>query len=316
MEIFSCLSEQNESIILKHEAPVPNVVTCSKLVFFTRVGTVLKKFPDFKWDNVLMAGSLVSGLLQDDYDEEFYKLSDIDLFVYASDEKKLKNRLLELYNYFIKKLGSENTFSFKYNNNMTITILSNENDRSIQLIGTLTNSNKFKNKNLKTNQDIEMAILEDFDLTNCQIGFNGNDIVYTPKFRTAIRTRVSEITKNTIQLYRIIKSYMRGYSIKYNKDGKKLCILNYACSNDYNDEKISKEARTNKFKTRISKWYPNNLQENISEILRDELVNKNLTKNYIPSKTETKEQVFQNIIRHYSSNIMIISENKLEISRL
>ncbi|AEQ33050.1 hypothetical protein [Megavirus chiliensis] len=233
-------------------------VTVSMIQFHRRFSDkVGDLFDDFDWSNVLMAGGLVSGLIEAKASMSEYAASDIDLFVYGN-KQTVVNKIQEIYNYFIEKLDKK-FFAFVYLPDTAILNIIIADKFSIQIIGTLFNNEK--------------EILESFDMTHCQVGFNGNNIIYTNEFIEAITTKITTITKRSIHAYRLVKAQDRGYSIKR----PSYCYI----KNIFHEYT---EKPSDKMPSNTDAYYDiNNLEEIIDDLRNNPIVIQNLTKNYIPS---------------------------------
>lgn len=234
-------------------------VTVSSKEFLKRLNTKLGKYfkIGFDWSNILLAGGLISGLLESQMDPIEYELSDIDLFVYGSKSKVI-SKLQEIYDYFTETLDKK-FYAFVYKPNTPIFSIIIPGGCAIQVIG--------------TNFSDEMEVLESFDLTHCQVGFNGNKLVCTDEFVQAIKTRVTKITKKSIHAYRLVKTYNRGYSI----DRPTYCYIKNIFHN-YTHEPGKPMIPRN-----TDKYYDiNQLQNIIDELSKNPIVIQNMTKNYIP----------------------------------
>lgn len=228
--------------------------------FFDKVGDL---FDEFDWTNVLMAGGLVSGLIEANTNMSEYATSDIDLFVFGN-KQTVVNKIQQIYNYFTEKLDKK-FFAFVYLPKTAILNIIIPDKFSIQIIGTLFNNEK--------------EVLESFDMTHCQIGFNGNNIIYTKQFVEAITTKTTTITKSSIHAYRLVKAQNRGYSIKR----PSYCYV----KNIFHDYIEKPE---DKIPSNTDKFYDiNNLEKIIEELRNNPIVIQNLTKNYIPSTLDFED---------------------------
>ncbi|AZL89803.1 hypothetical protein QKC54_gp0108 [Megavirus baoshan] len=248
-------------------------VTVSMIQFHRRFSDkVGDLFDDLDWSNVLMAGGLVSGLIEAKASMSEYATSDIDLFVYG-DKQTVINKIQQIYNYFIQKLDKQ-FFAFVYLPETAILNIVIADKFSVQIIGTLFNSEK--------------QILESFDMTHCQVGFNGQKIIYTNEFIEAITTKITTITKRSIHAYRLIKAQDRGYSIKR----PSYCYI----KNIFHDYT---QKPGDKIPSNTDKFYDiNNLEEIIDELRNNPIVIQNLTKNYIPSFVNfDDDDEFENEVR-------------------
>ncbi len=284
---ISCGSERQMILHAPPKYEKAESVTVSNSVFLKRLHDECPNLLGFNWNNVLLAGGLISGLLETKYDEKLYEKSDLDFFVYDSDENKIHSVLKRTVEYF--KQQFETAYIFAYNGTTIITILTPNYKRVIQLIPI-----KYKTS---------LEILERFDLTHIQVGFNGADIVATKGFFTSIKTRVSTIVGNSTQVYRLLKTYMRGYSIDiphyldYYNSGIQ---LNNRLSSAYGYNHDGKQSP--------KKYNIFELESKFDELMNDPTIKANFEKNYVPSVDESNGLVIQNIYEHYSKNIYFITE--------
>jgi len=120
-------------------------------------------------------------------------------------------------------------------------------------------------------------ILKSFDMTHCQVGFCGNELIHTDEFVNAIKTRTTKITTSSIHAYRLVKAYQRGYSI----EKPKYCYIKNIF-HEYTTDFILNP--NTKIPSNTDKFYDiNNLQNIIEELSKNPIVLKNMNKNYIPS---------------------------------
>ena len=227
--------------------------------FYERAGEFIDD--KFNWDNVIVAGGLISGLLESKVDMDLYTDSTIDIFVYEGNNynnKFVEEKMMQIYKYLTKNLDGK-FFSYtrlypqsgyyNYNNVIVITI---PDKCVIKIFGVW-----FKN---------ELSVIQSFDLSHCQVGFNGRAIIYTPEFEKAIASRITKPMVRYVQLYRLMKAYQRGYSIEKptNSHGS---IENFF-------QKEGEDSLCCEF---------NSDRSNLEEALQDPLVIKNLARHYIPS---------------------------------
>jgi hypothetical protein len=297
LDVFD-VSVQNRSRLMIKTNKVYDVgqkCTVSEDVFRDRLSKVLSPFGGFWWKGVFLAGGIVSGLLEKNFSEELYKHSDLDLFVWGNSQKELVENYKRAYMFFHNKF--KQMWSFTYKNSYVTTILTQEYNRPIQLIGVLRKP---------------MEIITSFDLTHCQIGFDGLRVFSTEGFRKAIQTRISKITTNSIQLYRIYKTYLRGYSIEQHSN---LYIKN--TFHTYGTDNHGMPTNTDIY------WNPKNIQTHIDDgdIKENDIVQKNMEKSYIPSpclgvcKPEYYEIYKGNITKYWAgnaSNITFITEKNID----
>jgi len=241
-------------------------VTVSFFEFMKRLNDKIGEFidSDFDWSNIIIAGGLISGMLETQPNSAEYETSDIDIFVYGT-EFTIRNKIQEIYNYFVNKLDKK-FYAFVYKPNTPIINIIMPGKCSFQIIGT-----HFKNS---------IEILKSFDLTHCQVGFDGLNLVHTDEFIEAVKTRTTKITKNSIHAYRLVKTYNRGYSIRR---------PDYCYVRNIFHEYTSKPGDT--IPSNTDKFYDiNNLSDIIEELSKNPIVIQNLTKNYIP-ETDSKLSV-------------------------
>lgn len=154
-------------------------------------------FDGFEWSNCALAGGSVLGMMEVDSLQSKYESSDLDLFVYSTDKTKLAEKI----NYVLDFLNTRNiniTGYFLYNNTRTIDIIS-ANKRNIQIIG--------------VSYDSAYQVINNFDIGNSQICYNGHDIIYTDLFTDTMKTRAIDGLKTSAKLYRYNKAIQRGFMI-------------------------------------------------------------------------------------------------------
>lgn len=286
--IFNQLLDKTEEIVvysLKKNYSSGDKVTANRTEFYGRFFRIFEKFDDLEWTNILFAGGLLSGILEKKFDEELYKNSDVDLFVYGKDFTEVLDNIKKIYTYFKQKLPS--LYAFKYDNSLIFTLISHEYNRAIQLIGV---TQKFP------------IIIEKFDLSYCQVGFDGSNFIYTNEYLQTIKTRKTKILSNSVHLYRLIKCIQRGYSIlkpMVNDEYKQKYIKNFF--HTYIKDPVTH------FNTNTDEyWKLEEINQNLNTILDNEFVKKNLCKHYLPKITETNEEIINNIKHYYSDKTIII----------
>ncbi len=236
-----------------------NKATVSSLEFNKRLLNKIGEFidDDFDWKNVLIGGGLISGFIDAKYDADEYQNSDVDMFVYGKNKTLVLNKIQAIYDYFVKKLDKK-FYSFVYIPNTPIINIIIPGRCSFQIIGTISQTG--------------LEVLKSFDMTHCQVGYDGTNVVYTPEFIEAIKSRITVITKRYIHAYRLVKAYHRGYSIA----NPEYCYIR-----NIFHEYTSKPG--DKMPTNSDKFYDIHDLQNIMEILeKNKIVQQNLTKNYIP----------------------------------
>lgn len=280
------------------------------------LNTFMKRFEDvfsyeFDWSNVLVAGGIISGLVDGSYDEKTYENSDIDIFVYGSTVNELHSNMERVYDDLVEQLYNEGgtIYSFVYNHTNIVTILSTSYNRPIQLIGYYT--------------DDPHNILNNFDMSHLQIGYNGSNLLMTSAFVNAIECGVSHIMKNSIYAYRFAKAYKRGYGLSKNEGP--LYIQNSenrdSYNNDHNkcfcsDNAHQSDIDSHKYGSTFSGQHDDIITNDIDmdKLLNDKHVNFLLAERYKPCVGKSPKEVVKNIRKYFSINITMIYEGE-ELSK-
>lgn len=195
--------------LIYHKDGDPVIV--SEDVFNDRLATKMRDFfTDFDWSNVILSGGTVLGALDKNELYRQYKYSDIDLFIYSLDPDVIINKIKYILEFFNKNSKFAIKDYYLYDKACTVEFLAG--NFKFQLIG------------IKCEKDIN--VLENFDLTCNQVGFNGKDIVYTNDFVDAMITRETKTNKEIIQIYRIDKVLDRGFMIA--PSSQKIIQANFA----------------------------------------------------------------------------------------
>lgn len=285
--VFGLNLDDNSRLCLRNKPRYKSndKVTVTQLVFFDRMRNKFGDlFDTFDWSNTIIAGGLISGLIESKYDPTEYRNSDIDLFVYGNSNEIVREKIQYIYDYFVTKLD-KNFYAFVYAPNACMVDIVIPKKYTIQIIGTMFKSS--------------MDVLKSFDLTHCQIGYDGLNIIYTKEFIEAVTTRITKITKRSIHAYRLVKAYNRGYSIK---DPEYCYIKNIF------HEYISKPG--DKVPSNSDKYYDiHDLDNIIFQLSRNNIiVYKNLNKNYIPKFDPESKEVA-------SSTMKIIGEHHAGVDK-
>lgn len=280
--IFNLRSGNMDNLILTTSSEYKDneMVTCSKFKVLGRIFEIFKQFDDFDWTNVMFAGGLLAGLMEEKYNEDKFKRSDIDLYITT------KSDFMRVYNYFKDKL--QNMYSFSYNFCSVVTILSKNCSRPIQLI---------------LYKDNKKEILNNFDLSYCQVGFDGNDFIYTNDYINSVKTRITSITSNKLHAYRIIKTLEKGFSIKLPQKTNKIYIKNYFDSYSH----LNKNDITVQFQTDKNRDIYN---LDLDELKNNNIVKQNLNKCFVPDHNDTDQFIIDNIKKFYP-NPIIIKDNDI-----
>ena len=273
--VFGLRNEIKNSLCLYNKNayyPPDSNITVSNFEFNKRLINKIGEFigDDFDWSNVLIAGGLISGLIDSKFYHYDYAQSDVDVFIYGQTRTIVTNKIQEIYDYLCTRVDGY-CYSFVYTPNTPIINIIMPGECSFQIIGTL-----FKTK---------MEVLESFDMTHCQIGYDGNGVVFTKEFINAINSRVTVITKRSIHAYRLVKAYNRGYSIA----DPEYCYI----KNIFHEYTTGVDNACNFPRNNNGYYDVHNLQNIIDELANNKIVQQNLTKNYIPPKHDiyTKEIV-------------------------
>jgi hypothetical protein len=150
-------------------------------------------------------------------------------------------------------------------------------NRRVQLIG------------VEKKINFAMSIISNFDLTHCQVAYDGNDVVCTGDFIHAMKNRVTAISKVTaIHAYRLVKAYDRGYSIAI--PNQKVYIKN--CYHRYFEDQLKvKGIPTNTDKPRRIE----DLADEMGELLVNKIVQQNLHENFMIDFTSKYEDQLDTI---------------------
>ncbi len=273
-------------------------ITCSKMTFFKRVTDILSPLfdDDFDWNNIVIGGGLMSGLMERVFDNQLYEKSDIDLFIYNLPSLQICAKIKYICNALIKKFPDAYIFCYRSVPVFTILI---PGKRTVQIIG-------FP-KHVSNGNSTPLSILQTFDMTHCQIGIDmaNFETVYTKEFLEAIQTKTTSINKKqgSIQLYRLVKAYHRGYSIKmpeklYIKNYYHEYIQNFIDADEYLAAVEDKSYDTIMDKTPVNTnrlWRMETLENDLPDVFKDPIVQKNLDKNYSPEPNTPVDEALEMI---------------------
>lgn len=157
-------------------------------------------FDGFDWDHICIAGGLLTGLVEKKYDPAVYAESDIDVFIYGVTEDDVKQRFAKTLKFFQAKFADLWIVPLPWENIMVVNLCTECVRRSIQLIGV-------------TNISDPMQLIQRFDLSHCQIAFDGNEFICTTEFSATMSNRQAQILGKKTTTYRLYKAYMRGFSV-------------------------------------------------------------------------------------------------------
>ena len=167
------------------------------------------RFPEFPYENILMAGGHICAMLSSKYDADIYGI-DLDLFIYGIKDKNIANRKLEqLISYFDETHGiyslniSKNCVSLQLGIGMRIDIV-------LRLYNT------------------KSEILHGFDIGASAVGWDGEEILFTTlsKFTYDYQTIIVDLSRRSTTFEKRLVKYVNR--TRYN-------LIFY----DFNMEKIN-----------------------------------------------------------------------------
>jgi len=289
-------------------------ITVSSFTFINRVIKLLEPYfcdaneeDNFDWSNMFVSGGLISGVMEIKFHHSCFANSDIDIFIYGLSKKKIGEKMDYIRNYLVNKFKNQ-IYIFIYQSAMVMTILI-PGHNPLQIIG-FSSSVK--------NPSTPMTVLESFDLTHCQIGIDMHSfkIFHTNDFINAIQNKTTTINKKqpSIQLYRLVKAYLRGYSIikpeqLYIKNFYHVYIQDFIDADEYL-EKVENGTyiyhgvgKSSCLPTNTNKrWSIDDLNHRIDEIMNDPIVIKNLNKIYHPTTDEDPHAAIEKIRSIYGKD--------------
>ncbi|KAF8319265.1 hypothetical protein DL93DRAFT_2164483 [Clavulina sp. PMI_390] len=169
---------------------------------------------DLNWDHVFVAGGMpLSTLLCTDLEEdaEKYKDSDIDMYVYGLDPVAANQKVDHIYRTWLANLPPDSE-PHVLRNSRTITFLATYPIKRIQIVLKLVTHPK--------------EVLLNFDLDQCAVGFDGEDVWMLPRAARALETGYSVFTMDIVhghylgdrrasQDHRIIKYADKGFGVRF-----------------------------------------------------------------------------------------------------
>ncbi|KAJ7623066.1 hypothetical protein DFH06DRAFT_759446 [Mycena polygramma] len=181
---------------------------------FDRMSDGLLK--NLNWDNVVVAGGIVLGSLlavetaAGKSQSEHWKSSDIDVYIYGLAPKEANEKIKHLFATFRANLPPGSP-TLVVRNSKTITFYSRYPLRRIQVVLKLVKSPK--------------AVLLNFDLDICAMGWDGTELWMLPRAARALETGFNVFTMNLIQGHylserratqeqRVFKYANKGYGIR------------------------------------------------------------------------------------------------------
>jgi hypothetical protein len=157
-------------------------------------------FDGFNWDHVCVAGGLLTGLIDKKYDPAVYAESDIDVFIYGSTVEEAKSHSMRVFKFLQTKFNDLWVVPYKCESIIVVNLCTGKMNRSIQLI-------------CITGITTPRQLIDKFDLSHCQIAFDGKEFICTPQCMETMRSRQTQLVGNRTSEYRLYKAYMRGFSV-------------------------------------------------------------------------------------------------------
>lgn len=158
----------------------------------------------------IVAGGLVNLILDQTLDLDQYPLSDIDIFLYGTQEQQ-KQTLELILEWIISTYDKDNIYTHRIMSVQTIWI--NNKKRAIQLID--------------TNNENPYDIVKNFDLTHLKCWFKNNKFYQTLDCYHTILTKKSYTAAILLKPIRLYKTILRRYKIYYPIDNSNLCDQNF-----------------------------------------------------------------------------------------
>ena len=205
---------------------------------------------DFPWDVAVVAGGMISLLLDVNFDEELVKSSDIDIFIIGKDVESKKESFKRVLDWFDKSgrtvysvVGSVcNVYVPKVDNKNKLTELNDlsktELTNSSIVINTPIGADRYFQL-ISNNADKYQDVITNFDLAHIQVCYNGVEVYATHNAIKAMMTRTTVLlnSKRT-NINRMLKSLYRGWNIQ-----KDAILTNYCpeleyYSNNPSDDKV------------------------------------------------------------------------------
>jgi small nuclear ribonucleoprotein (snRNP)-like protein len=182
----------------------------------------------FDWSNVVCGGGFVLESISLD---ELNRDTDIDLFLYGSDDDKIA-KAQKLCEYFYAKAHELSTIAWFGQNSSVITICFESINRTVQIV--YTNCTRIE------------KIITDFDIYCNSVLYDGNEVQGIKKWFDAIETKVTKHNPmHLIKNKRLYKTIMKGF--QFNK--------NYHLNTSYLDYVSSGQAEKDIIS---SHYYPSN----------------------------------------------------------
>lgn len=173
------------------------------------------------WDNIVLAGGCISNVINSNCSDKF--VTDIDLFVYGLNKDDAITKISTIISN-LQEYCKDNFTSDMY-------IL--KNDYVITLIPTVKSKRIFKTQIILRLYKNIHEILIGFDVDSCCVGYDGKNILLTPRSLNAFKTgyNVIDLTRRSPSYEsRLYKYYKRGFGIyipfEYQNKNNKLYFIN------------------------------------------------------------------------------------------
>lgn len=297
MSPFNLTRDSGSVMIYSHKSQIYTsceVQTVSQMAFYARLSQVVGDLfePPFNWSGIFMAGGLLSGLMDVNYDPFLYKESDLDLYICADTPEKLVKRMKQVVAHISNHVEHAYFIVNGCTNVMLIDCLIRGWNRRLQLIGFDGGNGR------KAVCPTAQSVIAGFDLTHCQIAFDGTNVITTPEFILSKKTRETSINPqvSSIHGYRLVKAYLRGYSIARPKHNVFIKNIYHRYEKEpnpitweqYNPADKSVLPMTDRL------WHSHYLEKEFEELLRNPIVQQNLHKNFmIDFSAGTHEHIHQ-----------------------
>ena len=159
-------------------------------------------FDGFDWQHACIAGGLLTGLFEVKVDPKIYQNSDIDLFIYGDSLAETKKYFARTFAFISSKYKEKfHVLLSKSHDYMILDfVIQGVTSRTLQMIGV---------SGIKTPRQL----IGLFDLSHCQIAFDGNDLIGTSSFRNSMQTHQTQIMRESTSELRLYKTYQRGFSV-------------------------------------------------------------------------------------------------------
>lgn len=150
---------------------------------------------DLDWDRLLVAGGLVAGLLQLDWEEEDpeYEGADLDCWYYGLTQQEWEERVAA----WMRALPEAEV---AINTSRPIIELRTPQGPIFQLIH-------------RPDLSSPRAVLDRFDMTHCMIGYDGTTLVLHPECEHLLHTGWTRVLSDCVLRRRVRKALARGWTV-------------------------------------------------------------------------------------------------------